>query len=103
VVEVEVASETAVDVEVVDEADLEIVVVVEGVEAALTVAASATSLARRSPSKASSTPSVLSVRLGLQQLAYAASHCTQTTSSSQACYGHPFCVPAGQDSACLFM
>jgi hypothetical protein len=52
VVEVEVASETAVGVEVVDEADSEIVEVVEGVEAALTVAASATLLARRSPSKA---------------------------------------------------
>jgi hypothetical protein len=55
VVEVEVASETAVGVEVVDEADSETVVVVEGVEVALTVAALATSLARRSPSKASST------------------------------------------------
>jgi hypothetical protein len=55
VVEVEVALETAVGVEVVDEADSVIVVVVEGVEAAPTVAALATSLARRSPSKASST------------------------------------------------
>ena len=73
VVEVEVASETAVGVEVVDEADLEIVEGVEGVEAALTVAASATSLARRSPSKAFSTPSAQSVRLRLLQLANAAS------------------------------
>jgi hypothetical protein len=73
VVEVEVASETAVGVEVVDEADSEIVVGVEGVEAALTVAASATSLARRSPSKAFSAPSAQSVRLRFPQLAYAAS------------------------------
>jgi hypothetical protein len=73
VVEVEVALETAVGVEVVVEADSEIVVVVEGVEAALTVAALATSLARRLPSKALSTRPVLSVRLRLLQLAYAAS------------------------------
>jgi hypothetical protein len=46
---------------------------VEGVEAALTVAALATSLARRLPSKALSTRPVLSVRLRLLQLAYAAS------------------------------
>lgn len=90
VVEVEVASETVVGVEVVDEADSEIVEVVEGVEAALTVAASATSLARRSPSKA-----FLNVVRTVCS--------TQTTSSSHACYGHPFCIPAGQDSACLFM
>ena len=54
VVVVAVASVTAVAVEVVDEAASAIVAVEEGVEAPPTVAASATFLERRSPSRASS-------------------------------------------------
>ena len=52
VVVVEVALEIAAAVEGVDEADLGIVAVVEVVEAAPIVAASATSQARKSPSRA---------------------------------------------------
>jgi hypothetical protein len=97
VVEVEAALETAVGVEVVDEAGSEIV---EGVEAALTVVASATSLAKRLPSKATFTSiRIPSVRTqGPLHLALRSIRCAQITKVlANACYGHPFCIPAMQD------
>jgi hypothetical protein len=85
-------------VEVVDEADSEIAAVEEVVEAALTVAASATSLARRLPSKAISPRSTKSeVRPRLQQ-AVDIRYGTLATFSRYPCYGYLFCILPRQDS-----